>query len=442
MAPSNTWLTQNNAVESVVNAGKFRINKQTVATQVGNTLDIADVTTGKTWLVAEIAGWNYTTTASSPLERVRFGFLDNNDPVAAGSNMVTAEMNIDRVAGGGIELNGMALGTGNSSVSATLALGLVRSTPLTIVLELDKTLDQYSVYYKDNAGPFTPLGTANLGASGLRAGDRVGNSIRFAFTGTFGEPGEFFDLDRLYVTDVSPLNISTDALTLRVNTTTGALAIVNDSDTSFNIDLYRIESSTNRLNPAGWNSLSDQNFGAIDGPDAGTTVGDGIGETWDEAGGADAGVLAEMFLLGSSNFAANSLPVALGAGFVPGTQPPLSFQYRNATTGALLTGNVEFVSGGLLPDADFDNNLIVNGADFLIWQRNLSVGTTNLTGDANHDGMVTAADLEIWRTQFGGPPPAELTTAAVPEPASAFCAGAALAAAYAARRKRPPMRCR
>ena len=82
----------------------------------------------------------------------------------------------------------------------------MRSTPLTLVLELDKTLDQYSVYYKDGtAEPFTPLGTANLGASTLNPGDRDGNSIRFAFTGLFNDPGEFFDVNRMYVTDTSPL---------------------------------------------------------------------------------------------------------------------------------------------------------------------------------------------------------------------------------------------
>jgi hypothetical protein len=316
----------------------------------------------------------------------------------------------------------MALGTGSSNVSATLPLALVRSTPLTIVLELDKTLDQYSVYYRDNVGPFTPLGTANLGASTLNPGDRDGNSLRFAFTGTFGDTGEFFDLDRLYLTDTSPLTVNTDALTLRVNRTTGATQIVNDSDTTFTIDLYRIESSANRLNLSGWNSLSDQNFGAVDGPDPDGTLGNGIGETWDEAGGSDAGVLAEMFLLGNSTFAANSLPVSIGNAFTPGGETPLSFQYRNAVSGALLTGNVEFVTGGVVADADFDNNAIVDGRDFLIWQRNIGVGTSNAMGDANGDSAVNAADLAVWRTQFGGSPPAEGALAAVPEPGAAVLA--------------------
>ena len=43
---------------------------------------------------------------------------------------------------------------------ADLPLSLTRSTNLTIVLELDKNLDQYSIYYKDGANPFAQLGTA------------------------------------------------------------------------------------------------------------------------------------------------------------------------------------------------------------------------------------------------------------------------------------------
>jgi hypothetical protein len=73
------------------------------------------------------------------------------------------------------------------------------------VLELDKVLDQYSVYYQDGANPFVLLGTANLGASTLNAGDRDGNSLRFAFTGLFNDTGEFFDVSRIYVTSSRPI---------------------------------------------------------------------------------------------------------------------------------------------------------------------------------------------------------------------------------------------
>jgi len=67
-------------------------------------------------------------------------------------------------------------------------------------------------------------------------------------------------------------------------------------------------------------------------------------------------------------------------------------------------------------DADFDNDLDVDGNDFLIWQRGIGVGNSNATGDANGNGSVDAADLAVWKTQFG-PPPAVAAVNAVPEPA-------------------------
>jgi hypothetical protein len=206
---TNFFLSQNTAINAGVQSGSFRIQKggevAPVTGQVGNTFDIPNVTSGKVWLVADIAGWEYTVTGSTPLERLRFGFLDNKDPVAANSSTVTAEMTIDRLANNTLVLSGEALGTGSSNVAADLPLALSRSTPLRIVLELDKTTDQYSVYSREGAGAYALLGTANLGASSLNAGDRDGNSVRFAFTGTYSDAGEFVDTDRIYVTDVNPV---------------------------------------------------------------------------------------------------------------------------------------------------------------------------------------------------------------------------------------------
>jgi hypothetical protein len=76
------------------------------------------------------------------------------------------------------------------------------------------------------------------------------------------------------------------------------------------------------------------------------------------------------------------------------------------------------------PSAEFDGNHLVDGADFLIWQRGqgIAAGATAATGDANGDGAVNAADLVIWKQQFGTTLP---IAAGVPEPAALIVAGAA-----------------
>jgi hypothetical protein len=76
---------------------------------------------------------------------------------------------------------------------------------------------------------------------------------------------------------------------------------------------------------------------------------------------------------------------------------------------------------GPAANADFDGNGIVNGNDFLIWQKNLGSGNSHGTGDANGDGLVNAADLAVWKTQYGTSP-AAAAAASVPEPAAAVLA--------------------
>lgn len=72
-------------------------------------------------------------------------------------------------------------------------------------------------------------------------------------------------------------------------------------------------------------------------------------------------------------------------------------------------------------DANFDDDLDVDGIDFLTWQKNFPTlfGATNATGDADGDGDVELADLGVWQAQYGiMPAPAVAVASAVPEPTS------------------------
>jgi hypothetical protein len=63
---------------------------------------------------------------------------------------------------------------------------------------------------------------------------------------------------------------------------------------------------------------------------------------------------------------------------------------------------------------DFDADSDVDGADFLTWQRTLA-NTVPPASDPNGDGVITAADLGVWKNNFGSTA-AQPFGAAVPEP--------------------------
>ena len=81
--------------------------------------------------------------------------------------------------------------------------------------------------------------------------------------------------------------------------------------------------------------------------------------------------------------------------------------------------------------ADFDGNQVVDGKDFLIWQRGFGGVGSPTTGDANGDLAVNGSDLTIWKNQFGSP-----AISAIPEPSTLTLVALALAPVAIARRAR------
>ncbi len=102
-----------------------------------------------------------------------------------------------------------------------------------------------------------------------------------------------------------------------------------------------------------------------------------------------------------------------------------AFSTNNAADYAITAGASVWVNNALgtftlvnppPPDsANFDGDDDVDGDDFLTWQRHTGGPGAFIDGDANHNGTIDGADLAIWETQYGNPPPlANLAT--VPEP--------------------------
>jgi hypothetical protein len=79
---------------------------------------------------------------------------------------------------------------------------------------------------------------------------------------------------------------------------------------------------------------------------------------------------------------------------------------------------------------DYDGDSDVDGADLLIWQRDLG-STTNLAADGNNNGTVDGPDLDLWTANFGEGGGGGI--AAVPEPAGLAMVLLAVLATAAAR---------
>jgi len=268
------------------------------------------------------------------------------------------------------------------------------------------------------------IGTASGGD--WHAGEwSVGRGL---FDGGHGDRAYGF-IDEVRISDsaLTPLQFLTpQALTLEVNRSTGAVTLKNAAAVGINLDFLRISSAGAALNAAGWNSLDDQNFSAVDGPDGGAVAGDTPGEGWDQAGGSNANQLVEQFLGAAGSTIAANQTFNLGTAyntaiFGPATDGDLEFTYA-ASGGAILSGLVTYVGGGGLP-GDFNNSGKVDGADFLQWQRNF--------GQPGYD----AASLATWKANFGSGA-AVAAAAAVPEPATIGLIAMAGAALAASRRKR------
>jgi hypothetical protein len=167
--------------------------------------------------------------------------------------------------------------------------------------------------------------------------------------------------------DVSELGL----LRAVVHRDTGEIELENGSPIPIEFDFYQLTSPSQSLNPAGWNSLSEQEFQAI---------GSGEGETWAEAGGSDSGDLAELFLRSASSLA-SSAAVSLGNA------------YNSQINGE------DLVLSYRLPDGTFEVGLV----------EYMGEASAGISGDYNGSGLVEQADLDLvlgnWGADGTVPPP-------------------------------------
>lgn len=331
----------------------------------------------------------------------------------------------------------IAVGTGATGTAIAAGKGRVDLSAYMSSYLNDTDFANVRVEYRDALGAtlgFAQIsdsdpGTENVWSlnSGSGAISALTTTLRVSLFGTRtagggGADGYTDNVDVRVIETANPQFIF-----LEVNTTTGQASIKNQTGGAINIDYYQITSAGNALKANTWTSLQDQNL-------AGFPAGNGSGNGWEEAGGSGTGVLSESFLTGSSS-AANASTINLGAAFNTAGAQDLRFSYA--------------VVPQTPRSSDFDGDLDVDGADFLTWQRGLGIATGALRaeGDANGNGAVDAADLAIWRSQFGQGAASGTgvlqfgfvryvtgAAAAVPEPSTVFLAGLGIAALTLRRR--------
>jgi T5SS/PEP-CTERM-associated repeat protein len=110
---------------------------------------------------------------------------------------------------------------------------------------------------------------------------------------------------------------------------------------------------------------------------------------------------------------------------LPSLQSPLAWD----TSQLYVDGSLSVTSPSFFHAADFDENHAVAGADLAKWKTGfgVAIGATHMQGDADGDGDADGADFLLWQRQLGMSSPG-LTSQPAPEPpVSAVLAGALLA---------------
>jgi hypothetical protein len=233
---------------------------------------------------------------------------------------------------------------------------------------------------------------AGLGGLGL-----TGEDLTFRYT-TFGGAPVIGQVE--YVGTPFANNLAV------VATPVGQAMLKNDSTIPLSIDGYIIGSTTGALSGAAWTSLADRPEARFNG--------------WEETP-ASANALAE-----SNPELTPVLTIQPGESFPLGdigdfstaaAQGGLSLTFILDGVAIERAGSV-LIASSLGLAGDFDSNGRVDGNDFLVWQRNFSVGS-----------------LAAWRATYGQTN-ATATIAAVPEPHTIGLSVAALALVGALRRNR------
>lgn len=231
-------------------------------------------------------------------------------------------------------------------------------------------------------------------------GEPVGEDVQFVYW-TEGPAGRSFAGEVDYTGESTVPN----TIVLTVDVTTGEAFMLNQTPFSQEVEGYTLSSSSESLNPAGWNSFEAQ----------GIDDGDWL------ASPPLAERLTEVQEDGTTTFD-ELTQYNIGAILETGGEPDLVFEFLLAGEGGLREGLVDYVLPG-----DYNGDNMVDGADYVVWRKNVDT-TARLPNDLT-PGSVSTGDYNIWRSHFGEVWPGAgsgVGSLAVPEPAAVVLASIAL----------------
>jgi hypothetical protein len=157
-------------------------------------------------------------------------------------------------------------------------------------------------------------------------------------------------------------------LGLEVNSATGAVTIKNTTPNPIPLSSYRITSDSGSINPTGWDPISTGT------PVPGFPQGSGTGDGWEVAPNPNNNEVVEWFLTGESTLA-------------PGASLNLGNLFRTGTASV----------------GDYNDNGIVDAADYIVWRDTLTQNVAPGTGaDGDNNGVINQNDYNLWRANFGG----------------------------------------
>jgi hypothetical protein len=198
-------------------------------------------------------------------------------------------------------------------------------------------------------------------------------------------------------------------IVLFVDPASGNVKMRNTSPFTVAIDGYTISSANGSLRFANgqWDSLDDQNA---------------VGGSWFEAGTVSANRVSELQSAGETTMTMNGgTTFDLGELFNTALPKDLVFDFLLSTSAASTRGVVVYESIPAGVNGDYNQNGVVDAADYTIWRNHLGTAFQLQNEGGISPGVVDDADYAFWKSRFGatsgsGAGSGSAVASAVPEP--------------------------